>query len=92
MSQTTHEYVRPPMLPNADFDGRYHHLNYDWSGFYYQPVPSFMKELSAVDAQIGYDAMLELLEQIVWRISEGYEIESFLRAAFGDLGVNRQKE
>ncbi|QWU15702.1 hypothetical protein SAMN04487895_12750 [Paenibacillus sophorae] len=85
MSLETHEYVRPPMLPNADFEDRYHHLNYDWSGFYNQPVSAFMKELSAMDSQIGYDAMLELLEQIVWRIQLGYEIESFLMTVFGEV-------
>ncbi|MEK5415857.1 hypothetical protein [Paenibacillus sp. FSL L8-0708] len=83
--QVLQELGAGPKLPNAHFKDKYKHLNINYRYFsdYY---PCIMDALIELEPVIGKKAVLELMEQVLWRVLEGRgAVGDFLQVVFGEV-------
>ncbi|MNB71338.1 hypothetical protein D3C75_179010 [compost metagenome] len=71
--------------PNSNFEGLYHHLEFDWSIFD-TDFDSFIEKLRVLHEFIAPAAVTNVFSQLIYRILEGKEAEAdFLQAVFGEV-------
>jgi hypothetical protein len=74
-----------PKLPTSRFQGRYIHLQINYS-YFSDRYPDIMDALMELEPVIGKAAVLEVMEQVLWRVMEGREaVRDFLLAVFGEV-------
>lgn len=82
-----------PFLPDSHFEGRYSYLELNYNDWLNERPRIIMDALIELEPLIGQTAVLELMEQVMFRVMNGRNaVGAFLRAVFGEAGVNRQKE
>lgn len=75
-----------PLLPDSHFEGRYHHLQVDYCHWVECRATVMIAELEELEPAIGAPAVVELMEQVLWRTLKGRKaVASFLRAVFGEI-------
>ncbi|MEC0171144.1 hypothetical protein [Paenibacillus graminis] len=93
IAQVLEEYGVGPIMPDSHFAGRYYHLQVDYSEWQNYRATVMIAALEELEPAIGAPAVVELMEQVLWRTLKSREaVAAFLRAVFGEAGVNRQKE
>lgn len=86
LAQVLKECGVGPFMPDSNFEGRYHHLQVNHSSWQNNRATVMIAELEALEPAIGAPAVVELMEQVLWRtLKNSGDIASFLRAVFGEV-------